>query len=88
MISNSFPAVNTVFYFLYPILHTLDAFITWLEGKEEMKCNETKFTDSNLRKASEVELESDTQKCSQNFCLLRLSFYLCFSPCDKFTVSG
>ena len=45
-----------------------------------MKCNETKFTDSNLRKASEVELESDTQKCSQNFCLLRLSFYLCFSP--------
>lgn len=38
MISNSFPAVNTVFDFLYPILHTLDAFITWLEGKEEMKC--------------------------------------------------
>ena len=35
-----------------------------------------------------MELESDTQKCSQNFCLLRLSFYLRFSLCDKFTVSG
>lgn len=53
-----------------------------------MKCNENKFTDSKLYKASEVELESDAQKCSQNFYLLHHSFYLCFSLCDKFTVSG
>jgi len=41
MISNSFPAVNTAFDFLYPILQTLDAFIAWLEEKEEMKCKST-----------------------------------------------
>ena len=53
-----------------------------------MKCNENKFTDSKLYKASEAELESDAQKCSQNFCLLHHSFYLRFSLCDKFTASG
>lgn len=44
MINNSFPAVNATFDFLYPILQTLDAFIAWLEEKEEMqKDNEQIF---------------------------------------------
>lgn len=35
-----------------------------------MKCNETKFTDSNLHKASEVELESDKNALRTSVCFI------------------
>lgn len=51
-----------------------------------MKCNESKFTGSNLCKALAGKLVSDMQNALKTSIFFHPIPYLCFSLCDKFII--